>query len=390
MPGSPPAERNTEPAPGLRLLSAPDDLPRTLQALPSAAARLCLDVERTIKGVCDGENGEGVRNCHCVVALSGGADSTALLLILHYLRQRLGLSLSALHVDHGLRPESAAEARAAVTFCHALGIPLAVHTLAVDELAAVWRVGTEEAGRKARYDLLAAALPSPAADWICTGHHLGDLAEDVLMRLVRGCGWPALGGMRLCDPARRILRPLLLTEKDRLEAFLATLGVSWTEDPSNASDTYLRNRMRHGVIPLLTAENPGFLDQVRDLWQLAHIDADFWETRTAATLNAAPAPPSHVEGEASAPHDTAHGAESIRLPKTTLTGLHQAERLRLFKEVLRRMGEGQARAETLLALDAAWVAGRGGTRFMFAGCKTATVRRGDIIFSGGPPAEDTP
>lgn len=390
MPGSPLAGRTTVAAPGLRLLSAPAELPRTLQDLPSAAARLCLDVERTIKDACKGQDGTVFRNCHCVVALSGGADSTALFLILHYLRQRLNLTLSALHVDHGLRPESAVEARAAVTFCRALGIPLAVHSLAVDELAATWRVGTEEAGRKARYGLLAAAMPAPATDWICTGHHLGDLAEDVLMRLVRGCGWPALGGMSLCDPARRVLRPLLLTEKDRLEAFLDTLGVSWTVDPSNDGDAYLRNRIRHGVIPLLTAENPGFLDQVRDLWQLAHIDADFWETRTAATLSAAPASPSHVEGEASAPHDAAHGAESIRLPKTTLTGLHQAERLRLFKEVLRRMGEGQARAETLLALDAAWVAGRGGTRFMFAGCKTATVRRGDIIFSGGPPAEDTP
>lgn len=497
------------------LVAAPDGLPATLQALPPAAARLCLEVERELTAHGDMTGALSLHGAHCVVAFSGGADSTALLLILHYLRHRLGIDISALHVDHGLRDDSPLEAVHAAAFCERLGIHCTTHRVAVSELAATWRTGTEEAGRRARYGLLTEALPLFERDWICTGHHLDDLAEDVLLRLVRGCGWPALGGMEQVHERRRILRPLLATSKEKLVDFLTLLRVRWTEDPSNASGVYRRNRIRQGVMPLLLAENPGFLDQVRSLWTLARIDADFWreripvptetttlagaaergspsgsprpedipvaDTGNADSVDTVPAdgrsalpveaasprparpgahppdsgvsappassdvaspgavcrvraetqprtgstpPPTTTEGRPPAQDDASlpshvgghiHPAscrgtveevpcqqkpllsgpqaaqrrsrtwgdvedEGTHVTGRRLKRLHKAERLRLYKAMLENMGEGQPRVDTLLALDTAWLARRGGAKFAFAGRKVARLQRGGVTF----------
>lgn len=96
------------------------------------------------------------------------------------------------------------------------------------------------------------------------------------MRLVRGSGWPGLGGMKAVEPARRLLRPLLGTPRAELEAFLRSLGVDWIEDASNRSDAFRRNRMRNHVIPLLKAENPSFSRSTRTLWELAREDEHYW------------------------------------------------------------------------------------------------------------------
>lgn len=120
------------------------------------------------------------------------AGSTALAVILRC----LGVSLVLAHLDHRLRPESGEEAESARRFAERLGVPCMVRRVDVEALARSEGIGLEDAGRRARYAFFDSALLSERAEWVVTGHHLDDLSEDVLMRLVRGSGWPGLGGMK--------------------------------------------------------------------------------------------------------------------------------------------------------------------------------------------------
>ena len=166
-----------------------DALPCRMQDLPPAGARLCMAVGRFLKEKC------GVSPHHVIVAFSGGADSTALAVILRC----LGVSLVLAHLDHRLRPESGEEAESARRFAERLGVPCMVRRVDVEALARSEGIGLEDAGRRARYAFFDSALLSERAEWVVTGHHLDDLSEDVLMRLVRGSGWPGLGGMKAVD-----------------------------------------------------------------------------------------------------------------------------------------------------------------------------------------------
>ena len=361
--------------------------PPTLQNLSPAAARLCLEVERfclTRLGL--------ARGSRLLLALSGGADSTALALVLHLLAPRMGLTLYALSVDHGLREESAQDTDFVKQLCGNLNIPCTVRQADVRGLAASEKIGIEDAARKLRYALLEQERAAVGADFIALGHHAADLSEDVLLRLTRGTGWPALGGMAARDDERRLLRPLLATDAQPLRGLLAECGIGWCEDASNQSRQYKRNRLRLDVLPLLRQENPSLDRTVHDLWQMARLDEDYWNT----TLDAALAlTPWVVQPEAS------ENGPSLTLPAKLLAGLPPAARLRLYVRAVRFLcrtavgnadgdsdstGQlhGQARARTLLALDEALVSGRGNTRFQLPGGLEAYLKCGSVVF--GVPA----
>ena len=178
-------------------------LPQCLRDVPPACARLCLNVRRFLEERCGGRPGR------IIAAFSGGADSTALALILRC----LGLPVTLAHLDHGLRPESGEEAEAAREFARRLGVPCVVRRVDVAGLARSEGLGLEDAGRRARYAFFEETRVAAGGGWIATGHHLDDLAEDMLLRLIRGTGWPALGGMKAADPARHLVRPLLATPR---------------------------------------------------------------------------------------------------------------------------------------------------------------------------------
>lgn len=364
-------------------------IPPILRQIARREARLCLEIER----FCRRELGLAPGS-HMLLALSGGADSTALAVILHLLAPRLGLRLSALTVDHGLRPESREDARHAVALCQWLGIPCGVHGEDVAARATDWGMGLEEAGRRVRYARLEEEREALAADWAVLGHHAGDLSEDVVLRLTRGASWPGLAGMTARDAARRLLRPLLFTSPQALRALLESLGIGWREDASNESRAFRRNRLRHAVLPLLRRENPSLDRSIATLHRLGDMDADYWE----ATLDAALA--AHRWEEVKADHTT-----GILLPRPLLASLHPAARLRLYVRALRNLGEApgrgggsQPRGNTLLALDAALREGRGNTRFQLPGSVEALLRAGSILFkrsshsprSKASPASATP
>ncbi|MFT4301335.1 MAG: tRNA lysidine(34) synthetase TilS [Desulfovibrio sp.] len=361
-----------------------------LQNLPRASALLCLEVERFCLRQLD-----LTRGSHLVVAVSGGADSTALALILSLLAPRLDLHLSALSINHGLRPEAEDDAAHAQAVCQALGILCSVRKADVKGFAAKHHVGEEEAGRSIRYSLLEEERLVQHAHFIALGHHREDLSEDVLLRLVRGAGWPSLGGMPARDDNRHLLRPLLTCCPDDLKQLLVQCELSWREDASNQSTQYRRNRLRLQVLPLLRAENPALDRSMGHMWQLAGMDKDYWEKLLDAALLAHPW--QKVKQDQKGCPAT---GKSILLPRTLLRALHPAARLRLYMRAVQHLcadgltstdavtsklpqltTSAQGRASTLLALDEALTQGHGNTRFQLPGGFEAYLKGGAITFS---------
>ena len=181
-----------------------------------------------------------------VCAVSGGADSVALLFGLYLLKEKLGIRLSAAHFNHNLRGEESDGDEAFVReFCHRYDIELFVGSGRVT----AGKKGLEAAAREARYGFFE-SLPGK----IATAHTADDNAETVLLHLVRGTGLKGLGAIA---PQRdRIIRPMLSITRQEVQAFLEEYHLGFREDSSNSTDQFLRNRLRHHVMPLLKQENP--------------------------------------------------------------------------------------------------------------------------------------
>lgn len=186
-----------------------------------------------------------------ICAVSGGADSVALLWCLYLVREQMGLHLSAAHLNHGLRgAESDRDEDFVRQFCAGYQIPLAVGRTQVQAEGR----GLEDAARRARYAFLESLDPEAK---IATAHTADDNAETVLLHLIRGAGLRGLGGIA---PARgRVIRPMLGTTRQEVEVFLKLWSLPHVEDSSNHQPDFLRNRVRSQVMPLLRRENPRFV-----------------------------------------------------------------------------------------------------------------------------------
>ena len=181
------------------------------------------------------------------IALSGGGDSTALLCLLHDFLSERGEEdrLFAITVDHGLRPESAAEARRAGEFCTALGIPHAIRRWEGEKPVA----GLQAAAREARYRLLAEAAGEAGCEVAMTGHTLDDQAETVAMRQARGAG-RGLSGIApatLYEKRTWFVRPLIGQRRSKLRAYLTMRRQDWIDDPSNIDPRFERVRTREAI-----------------------------------------------------------------------------------------------------------------------------------------------
>jgi len=183
-----------------------------------------------------------------LIALSGGADSVSLLHVFGNLRQKLGIELCALYLNHGLRPAAAKrEEQFCADLSASLNVPIQVERCNVRKLAAEWKVGEEEAGRRVRYEVLERAADNFGCTKIATGHHADDQAETVLFRVLRGTGVSGLVGI----PAKRgrVIRPLLSCTRSEILEYLDEQGVDYCEDRSNLSDRYSRNFIRNRLLP---------------------------------------------------------------------------------------------------------------------------------------------
>ena len=215
------------------------------------------------------------------LAVSGGADSLALLLLGH---AAFPGRVHAATVDHGLRAEAADEAAFVAEICARLGVPHA--TLAAKMTQSV---NIQAGARTRRYALLGEWARSAGADWLATAHHLDDQAETLLMRLLRGSGLAGLAGIRpVHDADPPIVRPLLGWRRDELAALVAAAGIAPVDDPSNGDTRFDRVRIRAHL-----AANP-WLDPV----PLARSAAALAEAEAALAWAADRAWRDHVEGDA--------------------------------------------------------------------------------------------
>ncbi|MDO8476307.1 MAG: tRNA lysidine(34) synthetase TilS [Candidatus Rokubacteria bacterium] len=194
-----------------------------------------------------------------LVAVSGGADSVALLDVLGALAPELRLTLQVVHVHHGLRPEADADAGFAGGLCARLGIPFHLERVSVTR-EPPWD-GLEAEARRARYGAFREVARRVGAQRVATAHTADDQAETVLMRLLEGAGPRGLAGIA---PVRGIfIRPFLGARRADIEAHLRARGLAWVEDASNSDPRFLRNRIRHEVLPFLAeAVEPGLVEHL--------------------------------------------------------------------------------------------------------------------------------
>ena len=197
------------------------------------------------------KNGETV-----LVAVSGGADSLALLYGLHALHSQLDCQLHLAHLNHCLRPDADADADFVQQHAAHLELPCTTQSTDVPRLVKQWKLSVETAARKARYQFYEEVSTQIGATKVALGHHQDDTAETVLMNLIRGSGSTGLKGI---TPVRdlRFIRPLAGFTRQQIETFLASKGLVPRQDSTNTDTRYLRNRIRHELIPRLESDyNP--------------------------------------------------------------------------------------------------------------------------------------
>jgi tRNA(Ile)-lysidine synthase len=252
------------------------------------------------------------------VAVSGGADSAALLRVLLELRAEIGIVLAVAHFNHELRgEESAADEAFVAELAKEHGLDYFAGHGNVRDHAFTCKLGIEAAGRELRYRWFARLAEEQRFDYIATAHTADDQAETVLLKFLRGAGtrglagiWPVIGleysanagakapiqedasdGAAKAAPLQnrlysaRIVRPLLCVSREEVEAYLEALGQSWREDESNLDRRFLRNRVRHELLPLLEREyNPNIRRVLCDLADVARGEEEYWQREVEREL----------------------------------------------------------------------------------------------------------
>ena len=297
------------------------------------------------------------------VALSGGADSTALLRVLHAAnqlpREALGIGLTAIHVHHGIRGDAAERDQQFVQqLCAGLAIPLILRSVDTPAHALAARETLEEAARTLRYAAFADLLASGEADAIATAHTADDQAETVLMKLLRGAWTEGLAGIfpvleiKLASGRTGpVLRPLLSVDRSSIETYLRSIDQPWVEDESNGDPAYTRNRLRHTVLPLLREQNPALNQTLANLAEIARDEEGYWQGELDRLLPQLVLPGKPVRGGGRA-NSTAPDAAVFSIELERLRALAPALRRRVLRSIARRLGSQLSFAETarLLAL----------------------------------------
>ncbi len=208
-------------------------------------------------------------------AVSGGADSVALLNLLKQLADRHSFAVAAVHLDHCLRAESGADAEFVASLCGNLMVPLEVETIDIQALSAERGEGLEATGRFARRRLFERVAKEQGCTSIALAHHADDQAETVLFRLLRGSGLTGLAAMR--PRSGLYIRPLLPFKKVELNNWLTNNGIDWREDASNQDPSFSRNRIRHQIMPELRQINFQVDEALCRFSQQAALDEGFWQ-----------------------------------------------------------------------------------------------------------------
>lgn len=220
---------------------------------------------------------------HLLVAVSGGPDSMALLSLLDCLRPEWSLTLTAVHCNYGLRgAESEGDQEFVTTRCRELHIPLHVRRLPLHERSK--QSSLQAVARHLRYQAFSEIAEQCGADRIVLGHTADDQAETILLWLLRGTGLTGLAGM----PADRdgwIVRPLYETGRQDILNYLRNIGLPFRNDSSNSKPLYLRNRIRHELVPVLNRLAPASLGALRRFANICREDDRYLDQQTAALFS---------------------------------------------------------------------------------------------------------
>ena len=320
-------------------------------------------------------------------AVSGGADSVALLRVLLELRSELGLVLSVAHFHHGIR---GAEADADQEFVRKLAqkFDLELHLGAGDAPAhaAQEKSGLESAARELRLRWFAQLVSEGRAVKVATAHTLDDQAETVLMRLLRGAGTRGLAGIFPAHQERHLVRPLLAVTRREVEEYMRSLGQPWREDSTNRDLRHTRNRVRHELLPLLERDfNPGLRCTLADVAEVARAEAEYWNQEVTALLPRLVHP-----GEPSRSGRTTSGAaaDTVALDLAAFRALPLALRRQALHAIAEQMGVSLefGHVEQLAQLaDAAVHAPAGGKRLVLPGGLRAVRSFRELRFSLAAP-----
>ncbi|MBI2848823.1 MAG: tRNA lysidine(34) synthetase TilS [Chloroflexi bacterium] len=227
-----------------------------------------------------------------VVGVSGGQDSLCLIHLLNVLKDQLGITIYAAHLDHLLRDaESAADARYVQEIAAQLGVSCIFEGQDVQSYRREHRLTLEDAARKVRYDFLARVCERVGATKIAVGHTADDQAETILMHWMRGSGLVGLRGMQPISTYRwhhekmTIIRPLLEVRRSETGAYCASLGLQPRRDSTNLSLRHFRNRIRLKLLPALRAYNPRIDEAILRLARASSDDLDFIQQEVGKTWN---------------------------------------------------------------------------------------------------------
>ena len=205
-----------------------------------------------------------------LVGLSGGADSVCLAHLLICLRAEKGFHLSCVHVNHHLRPDAEEDEHFAQALCSDWALPLIIKGVEVPR-----RGNLEANARAARYRAFDEAMAQSGAGTLVLAHHMDDQAETLLMRLMRGAGPTGLSAMR--THGKGIWRPLLTARRRDIEGYLVSLGIPWREDESNRDSRFMRNAVRHRLIPLMEELSPDCVPNIAAASGLLGDEEEYWQ-----------------------------------------------------------------------------------------------------------------
>ncbi len=324
-------------------------------------------VEREVSATLRRLGVERVAAGRLLVAVSGGLDSVSLADVMLGLRRELGFEIAIGHVNHGLRgAESDADEAFVRNLAAAMNVPFGsrrIDPLALRKgLPSRDRPTLQEAARAGRYEALYALARERGAGAIATAHTADDQAETVLLRLLRGTGPDGLGGIPERSPDGVVWRPLLRVSRADLESRARQRRLSWREDPSNASDDYARNRLRHHWLPGLAREfNPRLLRAVASLAEAQQGDSEWIGAQ--------------LDREVGSRFSVANGW--LRIDAKDWGTLPRALALRLARSAMQRCGAGRHVSRTHLERVSSYLeSGRNGTRIEIPGGLTLLRDRG--------------
>ncbi len=216
------------------------------------------------------------RNDKVVVGVSGGPDSMTLLNVLNELKKELDIQIYVAHINHMLREEADSETRYVQDFCQKIGAECYIKKIHIEEEAKTQKIGTELAGRNARYSFFEYVAQKVGANKIATAHNANDNAETVLMNLMRGSGISGLKGIEKIREGK-FIRPIIECTRKEIEAYCEEKKLNPKYDKTNSENIYTRNKVRNLLIPYIEKEfNPNIIESLNRLSTIAAKEDEYF------------------------------------------------------------------------------------------------------------------